>query len=165
MLDDMTFRRTRIVLRAIVTVVTRLQHPRMSPGVFGSGADMSLLKTRKIDFSIFDRPDVSLRKAAARETIILEGSVANEMFFVRKGRVEIRVKDMPVEEVGPGGIFGEMALIDQSPRSASVVAIEDTEIVPISERLFIILVQDAPYFALDVMRLLVERIRAMNKQM
>ena len=108
---------------------------------------------------------MSLRKAAARETIILEGSVANEMFFVRKGRVEIRVKDMPVEEVGPGGIFGEMALIDQSPRSASVVAIEDTEIVPISERLFIILVQDAPYFALDVMRLLVERIRAMNKQM
>jgi CRP-like cAMP-binding protein len=125
---------------------------------------MSLLKTRKIDFSIFDRPDVSLRKAAARETIILESSVANEMFFVRKGRVEIRVKDMPVEEVGPGGIFGEMALIDQSPRSASVVAIEDTEIVPISERLFIILVRDAPYFALDVMRLLVERIRAMNKQ-
>jgi len=86
------------------------------------------------------------------------------MFLVRKGRAEIRVKDLPVEEVSAGGIFGEMALIDQSPRSATVVAREDTEIIPINERLFVILVQDAPYFALDVMRTLVERIRAMNRR-
>jgi CRP-like cAMP-binding protein len=45
-----------------------------------------------------------------------------------------------------------------------VVAREDTEIIPINERLFVILVQDAPYFALDVMRTLVERIRAMNRR-
>jgi CRP-like cAMP-binding protein len=126
---------------------------------------MSVLKTHTIDFRILDKPDVPVRKVAAGETIILEGGAANEMFLVRKGRAEIRVKDMPIEEVGPGGIFGEMALIDQSPRSATVVAAEDTEIVPINERLFVILVQDAPYFALDVMRTLVARIRAMNQRM
>jgi CRP/FNR family cyclic AMP-dependent transcriptional regulator len=125
---------------------------------------MSLLKTHQIDFRILDRPEVPVRKVAAGETIILEGGVAHEMFLVRKGRAEIRVKDQPVEEVGPGGIFGEMALIDQSPRSATVVAVEDAEIIPINERLFVILVQDAPYFALDVMRTLVERIRAMNRR-
>jgi CRP/FNR family cyclic AMP-dependent transcriptional regulator len=125
---------------------------------------MSLLKTHQIDFRILDRPDVPVRKVAAGETIILEGGVAHEMFLLRKGRAEIRVKDQPIEEVGPGGIFGEMALIDQSPRSATVVALEDTEIIPINERLFVILVQDAPYFALDVMRTLVERIRAMNRR-
>ena len=125
---------------------------------------MSLLKTHQIDFRILDRPDVPVRKVAAGETIILEGGVAHEMFLLRKGRAEIRVKDQPIEEVGPGGIFGEMALIDQSPRSATVVALEDTEIIAINERLFVILVQDAPYFALDVMRTLVERIRAMNRR-
>ena len=125
---------------------------------------MSLLKTHQIDFGILDRSDVPVRKVAAGETIIREGGVANEMYLVRKGRAEIRVKDQPVEEVGPGGIFGEMALIDQSPRSATVVAREDTEIIAVNERLFVILVQDAPYFALDVMRTLVERIRAMNRR-
>ena len=125
---------------------------------------MSLLKTHQIDFRILDRPEVPVRKVAAGETIIVEGGVAQEMFLLRKGRAEIRVKNQPVEEVGPGGIFGEMALIDQSPRSATVVAVEDAEIIPINERLFVILVQDAPYFALDVMRTLVERIRAMNRR-
>ena len=91
------------------------------------------------------------------ETVISEGGVAHEMFLLRKGRAEIRVKGIiPSRQVGPGGIFGEMALIDQSPRSATVVATEDSEIIPIDERLFVILVQDAPYFALDVMRTLVD---------
>ena len=127
-------------------------------------AGMTLLKAHKIDFRILDKPDVPVRKFAAGETIIAEGSVAHEMFLVRKGQAEIRIKDQPIEEVGPGGIFGEMALIDQSTRSATVVAVEDSEIVPINERLFVILVQDAPYFALDVMRTLVGRIRAMNQR-
>ena len=126
---------------------------------------MTFLKSHQIDFRILDRPDVPVRKVAAAETIISEGGAAHEMFLLRKGRAEIRVKDHPVEVVGPGGIFGEMALIDQSPRSATVIATEDSEIIPIDERLFVILVQDAPYFALDVMRTLVERIRAMNRRM
>jgi CRP-like cAMP-binding protein len=126
---------------------------------------MSLLKTHHVDFRILDRPDVPIRKVAAGETIISEGSAAHEMFLLRKGRAEIRVKDHPVEEVEAGGIFGEMALIDQSARSATVVALEDSDIIPIDERLFVILVQDAPYFALDVMRTLVERIRAMNRRL
>ena len=58
-----------------------------------------------------------------------------------------------------------MGLIDREPRSAAVVAKEDCEVIPIDERLFVILVQDAPYFALDVMRVLVARLRAMNKQL
>ena len=56
-----------------------------------------------------------------------------------------------------------MALIDRASRSANAVAATDCEVVPIDERLFVILVQDAPYFALDVMRVLAERLRAMNK--
>jgi CRP-like cAMP-binding protein len=126
---------------------------------------MSLLKTHKIDFHILDRSDVPIRKVPAGQNIVVEGGVANEMYLLRKGRAEIRVHGQEVEEVEAGGIFGEMALIDQSTRSATVVAAEDCEVIPIDERLFVILVQDAPYFALDVMRTLVERLRAMNRRL
>jgi CRP-like cAMP-binding protein len=124
---------------------------------------MTLLDKHKTDFKILDRPDVPIRKYAAGEAIITKGSVAKEMFLLRKGKVSIEVHDKSIEEILPGGIFGEMALIDHAPRSASVVAVEDSEVIPIDERLFVILVQDSPYFALDVMRVLAERIRAMNK--
>ena len=82
------------------------------------------------------------------------------MFLLRKGRVDILLHDRVVEEIGPGGIFGEMALIDHAPRAAYVVASTDVEVIPIDEKLFVSLVQDAPYFALDVMRVLATRIRA-----
>jgi CRP-like cAMP-binding protein len=122
------------------------------------------LPKHKIDFRILDKPEIPIREVAPGEIIISEGSVAHEMFLVRKGRAEIRVKDQPVEEVGTGGIFGEMALIDQSTRSATVVALEDTEIIPINERLFVNLVQDAPNFAMDVMRTPVQRLKTTNKR-
>jgi CRP/FNR family cyclic AMP-dependent transcriptional regulator len=125
---------------------------------------MTILETHKVDFKILDRPDVPLRKFAKGETVIVKGSPAKEMFLVRSGRVAIQVADQTVEEVEAGGIFGEMALIDHAPRSASAIAAEDAELIPIDERLFIILVQDAPYFALDVMRVLAERLRRMNQR-
>jgi len=124
---------------------------------------MSLLKTPKTDFRILDRPDIPVRSYAAGEAIVKVGEPAREMFLLRKGKVAISVHDKTVEEIGPGGIFGEMALIDRAARSANAIAAEDCEVVPIDERLFVILVQDLPYFALDVMRVLAERLRAMNK--
>jgi CRP-like cAMP-binding protein len=126
---------------------------------------MSMLDTHKVDFRILDRPDVPINKHSAGGAVFSEGEPAQEMFLVRRGRVDIQLNGKTVEEVGPGGIFGEMALIDHTPRSASAVAGEDSEVIPIDERLFLILVQDAPYFALDIMRVLTERIRRMNRQL
>jgi CRP-like cAMP-binding protein len=119
---------------------------------------------QKVDFKLFDRPDVPTRAFKAGDTVVDEGGEAKEMFVVRSGRVAIKVHSATVEVVEAGGMFGEMALIDHSPRSATVVAEVDTELVPINERLFVILVQDTPFFALDVMRVLVERIRLMNQR-
>jgi len=125
---------------------------------------MTILSNHKVDFKILDRTEMPVNNVAAGETIISQGSPAKEMFLVRKGRVAIQINGETIEEVGQGGIFGEMALIDHAPRSASALAIEDSEVIPIDERLFIILVQDAPYFALDVMRVLTDRIRRMNER-
>ena len=60
-------------------------------------------------------------------------------------------------------IFGEMALIDNEPRSATAVAITDVELVPISEKQFLFLVTQTPYFALKVMRILAQRLRVTSK--
>lgn len=125
---------------------------------------MDIVQRRQVDFKLFDRPDVPTRFYRAGEAVLTEGEPAKEMFVVRHGKVAIKVRGEVVEEVGAGGMFGEMALIDHSPRSATVVAVTDSELVPINERLFVILVQDTPFFALDVMRVLVERIRLMNRR-
>jgi CRP-like cAMP-binding protein len=124
---------------------------------------MSTSESGKVDFRILDRPDVPVRKYAAGDTIIRKGAVAREMFLLRRGKVDIVVNDRTVEEVGAGGIFGEMALIDHAPRAAEVIARADCDVVPIDEKLFVSLVQDAPYFALDVMRVLARRIRMLDK--
>jgi len=125
---------------------------------------MTILETHKVDFKILDRADVPVRKFAAGEAVITKGEPAKEMFLVRSGRVAVKIGEQTVETIDAGGIIGEMALIDHAPRSASAVAEEASELIPIDERLFIILVQDAPYFALDVMRVLAERLRKMNQR-
>jgi CRP/FNR family transcriptional regulator, cyclic AMP receptor protein len=117
---------------------------------------------KKTSFEILENTDLPGRTFAAGEEIITIGTPSNEMYVVRKGRIGIKVNGQTVAEVEPGGIFGEMGLIDHEVRSAGAVALEASEVVPIDERLFVVLVQDTPYFALDVMRTLVERVRAMN---
>jgi CRP-like cAMP-binding protein len=64
-----------------------------------------------------------------------------------------------LETVEPNGVFGEMALIDGSPRSATAVAREPTELAVIDERAFLYLVEKHPRFALDLMRGLARRLR------
>lgn len=119
----------------------------------------------KATFRVLDRPDLPVRRVPAGTNILVQGAVGAEMFLLRKGRAEIRVGHEDVEEIGPGDIFGEMALIDQSTRSATVTAIEDCEVIALNEQQFVALIQDAPYFALDVMRTLVERLRSMNRRL
>jgi CRP-like cAMP-binding protein len=126
---------------------------------------MSLSKAERASFNILENADIPVRTFKAGEEIIRAGEPSKEMFVVRKGKVAIQVNGRTIEEIAPGGIFGEMGLIDHHDRSATAVAVDAVETVPIDERLFVILVQDTPYFALDVMRTLAERIRAMNQRL
>jgi CRP-like cAMP-binding protein len=70
---------------------------------------------------------------------------------------------MRVSDRSTNSIFGEMALIDDAPRSATAIAITDVELVPIAEKQFLFLVSQTPFFALKVMRVLAGRLRATNK--
>jgi CRP/FNR family transcriptional regulator, cyclic AMP receptor protein len=59
-------------------------------------------------------------------------------------------------------IFGEMALIDNAPRSATAVAVSDAKLVSVSEKQFLFLISNTPYFALNVMRVMARRLRTAN---
>lgn len=81
------------------------------------------------------------------------------MYVVRTGEVEIERDGKVVDSVSPGGIFGEMALIDGAPRAATARAKTACEAAPITEKTFLFLVHETPYFALAVMRTLADRLR------
>ncbi len=68
-----------------------------------------------------------------------------------------------LEEIYDNGVFGEMALIDKDPRSATAVAATDVTLVPVNEKQFLFLVHNTPFFALKLMRLIVRRLRVSNK--
>lgn len=143
--------------------VIELKHGRPIVPAGPGGVAMALANRLKFDFKILDRPDMPVRIVTAGENIIVEGSPGTEMFLLRKGRARVYVKGETIDDLEVGDIFGEMALIDQSPRGATVTALEDTEVIPIDERLFIVLVQKSPYFGIEVMRILAGRLRAMNE--
>ncbi len=82
------------------------------------------------------------------------------MYAVVEGAVEIIRQGRPLATIGAGGVFGEMALIDHQPRSATATAKTDCRIAAVPERRLMLLVSQNPQFALQLMRLLVERIRA-----
>jgi CRP/FNR family transcriptional regulator, cyclic AMP receptor protein len=112
-----------------------------------------------------DRYTALLRKAgeseelSAGEAVFLEGEPAERMYVVDSGSVSLMIGDRVLEIVGPGGVFGELAVIDRAPRSASAVAAADTTLVAIDKRRFWFLVQETPYFAQIVMRLMADRLR------
>jgi len=93
-----------------------------------------------------------------------EGEEGQTMYVVKDGEVDIVVRGKVVETVGPGGILGEMALIDKNPRSASAIAKTDCSLVSISEDRFKYLIRQNPFFALEVMRVMADRLRRMDAQ-
>ena len=95
----------------------------------------------------------------AGDAVFAEGDPGNCMYVITSGTVSLQQGGKELEEVGPGALFGEMALIDLGPRSASAVAVTDCELVSIEKRRFWFLVQETPYFAEIVMRVMASRLR------
>jgi CRP-like cAMP-binding protein len=84
----------------------------------------------------------------------VERGQADGLFVIKSGYVRIQVGNRTMADLTADNIFGEMALIDSEPRSATAMAITDVELVPISEQQFLFLVSQTRYFALKVIRIL-----------
>ena len=99
----------------------------------------------------------------AGDIIFKEGDPGDLMYIVKQGEVDLYIQDQLVETVGKDGFFGEMALIDSKGRSAKAIAKTDAELATLTEKQFIFMVQQTPFFSLRVLRTMVQRIRAMDR--
>lgn len=100
------------------------------------------------------------KRFSAGDVIFAEGNADTKTFYVvEEGQVDIANTKKFLETIGPGGFFGEMGLVNQKPRSATAVAKTDCVVIEINEGDFYFLIQHAPFFAVQMMQVLSERVR------
>ena len=93
--------------------------------------------------------------------IVTEGQTGVLMYVLVSGTVTVSIRGAALERIGPGGVFGEMALVDQSTRMASVTAQTDCELLAINRHLFLNLMKADPSFGVSLLSAVAERVRAM----
>jgi CRP-like cAMP-binding protein len=116
-----------------------------------------------LSFAVLTGNNIETKFIKAGGVIFRAGDEAHELFVIKSGHVRIQLGNRTLSDLSVNDIFGEMALIDSEPRSATALAVTDVELVPVSEKQFLFLVGQTPYFALKVMRVLAQRLRATNK--
>lgn len=99
------------------------------------------------------------------DIIFKQGDPGLMMYVVKEGTVELRAEGVLLEIVEPGHIFGEMALIEGSTRSATAVAASDCKVVPLDQDKFMFMVQQTPYFAIEVLKIMARRLRTANHEL
>jgi len=116
-----------------------------------------------IDFGLLTGAGAPVRAYNAGDVIFRQGDKAEELYVIQSGTVEIRLGNRLLDTLPERSIFGEMALIDDALRSATAIAATDVKLVPVTEKQFLFLVSQTPFFALKVMRVLATRLRVSNK--
>lgn len=109
--------------------------------------------------------ELSVRHTYPKNTMLfMEGDESNQLFIIERGKVKVFVtsadgKQVILNFMGPGEYFGELALIDGKPRSASVVTVSDTSVVTVARKKFQQFLSEHPEHTLEMMTQLVFRIR------
>lgn len=140
---------------------------RLSVAILGRAGGLAD-NAAKTANSVFDKALVDELANAAKQrspqvfpanrTIMKEGETGVYMYVVLDGTVAVSIRSKLIERVGSGGVFGEMALLDQSPRAASAVAETDARLLSVNRNDFLSLVKTRPAFALALLRSLAERL-------
>ncbi len=98
-------------------------------------------------------------RISAGTTIAKEGSSGRELLVVLSGTATCRAKGKRLARFGPGDFFGEMSLLDHGPRSATVVADSDMELLVLDSREFRRLVEASPTIAWKILATMAGRLR------
>lgn len=135
-----------------------------------SGTGSQPLQAAYFDAQLVAQLEAALPRTALlryqQQTIIFkEGQVGTLMYLVKSGRVGIAIGSELVEVAGPGATFGEMAVVDQSPRTARAGSLEYTELLAIDRATLLQLIGTNPGFAMALLRAVSERLRHMNTQL
>jgi CRP-like cAMP-binding protein len=118
--------------------------------------------------AVFDKSSLAILARALAQTmvryernhtIVKEGQTGVLMYVVVEGRVAVSIQGKLVEKIGPGGVFGEMALVDRTPRLASVVSETDCGLLAIGRNTFLDLIKASPDFAVSLLGAVGERAR------
>ncbi len=108
------------------------------------------------------RQESNTVQLAPGDFLFREGEKGDQMYVLLEGEVDVFLGYFLFETAGPGALLGEMALIDDSPRTANAVAKIPSKLAEIDRRRFHFLVQQTPHFATHVMKILANRLRHMN---
>ena len=111
------------------------------------------------------RNETEFTTAPAGATLFAEGERGDAMYVIVEGEIDLTIKGRKVETLGAGEIFGEMALLDSSPRVATAKAKTACRLVPISQKRFLFMVQQTPHFSLHIMRVIADRLRKMDARL
>ena len=96
--------------------------------------------------------------------IVRQGDPGRECFVIAEGKARATIRGMGSQPLGPGSFFGEMSLLDQGPRSATVTAETDMHLLVLGSREFSSLVNEVPTVAVRMMRGLAERLRSAERR-
>jgi len=108
--------------------------------------------------------DREAKRFTPGQFVFKAGDRGDTMYVVMEGEVKVLVGSTTVEIAGPGSIVGEMALIDNEPRSATVVAKTHCRLVAVDQGQFQYMVSQGPFFALQVMKVMADRLRKTNEK-
>jgi CRP-like cAMP-binding protein len=109
--------------------------------------------------------EAELISLGAGDFLFREGDAADALYIVKKGILRVVSGSTVYETLKPGGIVGEMAIVDQrSRRSASLIAGTHAELWKIDRKQFLDLVANNPDFSIEVMQVMARRLRVMNRR-
>jgi CRP-like cAMP-binding protein len=93
------------------------------------------------------------------EVVFEKGTRGDTMFILTRGTVALSDAERVLDTVQAPGLFGELALIESTPRALTATVTAEADLVEIPARMFWVLVHETPYFAQLVMRVMAERLR------
>jgi len=135
-----------------------------------SAAPVAVPETSVFDAATLAQFEQALPRAATvrhwgDSVLMREGQTGAFMYVVKAGRVAITIGGRVVEMVAPGGTFGEMALVDKSPRTATAIAATECELLQVDRPSLLTVVREQPAFAMAMLRAVTERLRHMTGQL
>lgn len=99
----------------------------------------------------------------ANHTIFAKGEEGQLLYILVSGRVQVHLEELPLAQLEPGAYFGEMALFDSQPRSASVTTLQESKCLVLTRQQVYQTIKESPSVAINLIRGLCQRVRKLNR--